>query len=397
MASTITRRSADHTLAAGEALLDAQGNPAPQAPRLLEWQPAAPGFSHGRAPSGFPEDALARAPRGLEDLGPASVLRVLGPEREPWIQGVQTLGVQAIAANGGARTLFLNARGRVLSDGTLWRREQPAGNELLLHLSPLKLESIRAHLDALLIMEDAELSVAPGYRALRLHPGGLPEVLAELRARGTARLEASASIAPPDPRSPDEVPQPPSSQTTPTSHQEPLALDLDSIQGAETPLGLELLLPDAEARALLEMIPERPEPVAAEAWRVALGVPKFGVDLDDNSTPLEAGLDSQIAFGKGCYVGQEVIAMATFRGRVPWNLVRLEVDGEPPAPGTPLDTERGGRGKVTSSARLGEGSVLLGLVHRERIEPGSRVLLADGRAATVLGLPYGSRPNAGQK
>ncbi len=408
MGSTITRRSAEHGLAAGEGLLDAEGNPARAAPRLLEWRPARPAFSHGRAPGGSPQggldggptDALALAPRGLEDLGPASVLRVRGPEREPWIQGVQTLDVQTIAADGGARTLFLNARGRVLASATLWRRQPPEGSELLLHVPPLQLEALRAHLDGLLIMEDAELSVAPGFRALRLHPGGLEPGGSVRALLDGLRAEPGVASGARDPRSPDEVPQPASSPTTPTSREEGMALapaELLELRGAETPLGLELLLPDAQARALLERIPLRPEPAAAHAWRVAMGVPASGADFDDSSTPLEAGLDAQIAFGKGCYVGQEVIAMATFRGRVPWNLVRLEVEGPPPAPGTPLDTERGGKGRVTSSAAWGERAVLLGLVHRERIEPGSRLLLADGRAATVLGLPFDSRPNAGQK
>ena len=72
--------------------------------------------------------------------------------------------------------------------------------------------------------------------------------------------------------------------------------------------------------------------------------------IDTDSTPLEAGLDGQLAFDKGCYVGQEVIAMATFRGRVPWNLVRLEVEGPAPARGAPLDSARGAKGRVTSAA-----------------------------------------------
>jgi hypothetical protein len=87
--------------------------------------------------------------------------------------------------------------------------------------------------------------------------------------------------------------------------------------------------------------------------------------------------------------------MATYRGRVQWNLVRLSVDGAPPAPGTPLEPARGGKGKVTSAVQVGPVSLLLGVVHRERIVPGSPVPLPDGRVATVLGLPFGSRPGAG--
>jgi folate-binding protein YgfZ len=354
MGSTITRRSSDPPVPIGAAqLLDAEGSAAPEAPGLLAWRPEAPVISHGRAPGATLDSAMS--PRGLADLGAAAVLRVTGSERESWIQGVQTADVLGVPALGARQTLFLNARGRALCDALLWRLPE----ELLVVVPTDRIEPLRAHLDGLLIMEDAELSIATDLHRLRLCPSGAEELIAAL---------------------------------LPAQREE-----LASIHGAPTPLGLELLLPEAQAQSLLAAIPLRPDLEALERERIALGVPKFAQDFDDSSTPLEAGLDAQIAFGKGCYVGQEVIAMATYRGRVPWNLVRLEVAGAPPAIGSALDTVRGGKGKVTSSASLGNSSALLGIVHREKIEPGSELLLADGRTATVLGLPYGSRPGAGQK
>jgi hypothetical protein len=90
--------------------------------------------------------------------------------------------------------------------------------------------------------------------------------------------------------------------------------------------------------------------------------------------------------------------MATYRGRVAWNLVRLQVEGAVPAPGARLDPSRpaqGKRGRVTSAMHAGGMSTLLGYVHKELIVPGSAVALEDGRTATVLGLPYGSLPGGG--
>ncbi|TMA29973.1 MAG: hypothetical protein E6J88_06705 [Deltaproteobacteria bacterium] len=160
-------------------------------------------------------------------------------------------------------------------------------------------------------------------------------------------------------------------------------------------LGLELLLPEAEAQSLLESLRERPRPDQIEAWRIATGVPAWGAELSEETTPIEAGLDPVLSFAKGCYVGQEVVAMATYRGRVAWNLVRLEVEGEAPRPGLRIDPDRGAKGRVTSSTQVGARSPFLGWVHKELIVPGSRVKLEDGREATVLGLPYGSLPGAG--
>ncbi len=299
--------------------------------------------SHGRAPKIMPP-----APEGLLDLGQAAALRVTGPEREAWLQGMQSADLAAVPLGGAAATTFLGGKGRLVAEGLVWRRP----DEVLVTVVPERLGVLRAHLDKLLIMEDCELALAEGLHRLRYCPGESPRS------------------------------------------------DLPALRGSAEPLGFELLLTEAEAQALLETIPQRPAEDALERFRIALGVPAWGRDLDEETTPLEAGLDRAISYSKGCYVGQEVVAMATFRGRVSWNLVRLEVLGLPPQPGARLDLLRaavagGKKGRVTSAAQVGEVALLLGYVHRELIAAGSVVSLEDGRTATVLGLPYGSLPGAG--
>ncbi len=316
---------------------DAAGRPVPQAPHLRDAvrMPYAP--SHGASPSAMPEPPL-----GLEDLGPAAAIRVVGPDREKWLQGMQSNDVSAAPFGGAIAGAFLGGKGRLVALGLLWRRR----DEVIVTTGADRLDPLRAHLDKLLIMEDCEMQQAPDLRRLRYWPGDVP---------------------------PRPAPE--------------------HIVGSMQPLGLELLLPEAEAQSLLEAMRDRPRPDLAEAWRIAIGVPNWGTELDEETTPVEAGLDPLIAFSKGCYVGQEVVAMATYRGRVAWNLVRLEVAGEAPRAGAKLG--EGGKGRVTSATQVGAAAVLLGYVHKEQIVPGSTVPLEDGRTARVLGLPYGSLPGAG--
>jgi folate-binding protein YgfZ len=66
-----------------------------------------------------------------------------------------------------------------------------------------------------------------------------------------------------------------------------------------------------------------------EVIRIERGVPRFLADMDEETIPLEAGIeDRAISFTKGCYVGQEVIVRVTHRGggRVAKKLVRWIAD-----------------------------------------------------------------------
>ncbi len=139
---------------------------------------------------------------------------------------------------------------------------------------------------------------------------------------------------------------------------------------------------------------------AAETLRIEAGRPAFGIDLDEDTIPLEAGLENRaISFTKGCYVGQEVIFRIVSRGhgRVARRLVGLTLETGPPGvePG-PVGSLRGATlwhddkevGRVTSAAfsPAVEKVIALGYVHRDLASPAIRVLVsADGDkiAATV--------------
>lgn len=127
---------------------------------------------------------------------------------------------------------------------------------------------------------------------------------------------------------------------------------------------------------------------AAEALRIEAGVPRYGADVDESVTPLEAGLLHAIDFNKGCYIGQEVIAKMQFRGKPRRYLVKLQIAGQtPPAVGTEFRVGDQVVGHVTSSAFSPgrSGPVALARVRRGFHEPGQQVALPDG-AATISDL-----------
>jgi folate-binding protein YgfZ len=103
-------------------------------------------------------------------------------------------------------------------------------------------------------------------------------------------------------------------------------------------LGLRVMLPPhlaAEAAADLgaALVPT----MAFEAHRIALGVPRGGLDFGyGDAFPHEADMDqlNGVDFAKGCFVGQEVVSRMEHRGSARTRIVPVAYDGFPPEPGT---------------------------------------------------------------
>jgi folate-binding protein YgfZ len=131
----------------------------------------------------------------------------------------------------------------------------------------------------------------------------------------------------------------------------------------------------------------------AEILRVEAGIPAFGRDMDEETIPLEAGIESRaISMTKGCYVGQEVIIRVLHRGhgRVAKKLVGLVLDGDvTPAPGATVKSEDRTVGEITSAVRSPAVArpIALAYVQRDFLAIGT-VLSVDGVQATVTALPF---------
>jgi tRNA-modifying protein YgfZ len=115
-----------------------------------------------------------------------------------------------------------------------------------------------------------------------------------------------------------------------------------------------------------------------ERLRIEAATPRFGREIDDRVLPAEAGLDERaISFSKGCYPGQEPIARQHYRGKVNRKLRVVEVDGDPPAPETPVVWGEKEVGRVTSAVA----GLALAYVRTE--VPDDATLDVDGRRARL--------------
>ena len=134
-----------------------------------------------------------------------------------------------------------------------------------------------------------------------------------------------------------------------------------------------------------------PDPVARAAYdahRIALGVPDGGRDFAfGDAFPHDANLDrlAGVDFGKGCYVGQEVVSRVHHRGTARKRIVPVSFEGRAPAAGT--DIAMGGIvvGTMGSSVE-GRGLAMVRIDRAAEAAALGAAVAADG-VPLVLALP----------
>ena len=148
-------------------------------------------------------------------------------------------------------------------------------------------------------------------------------------------------------------------------------------------LGLRCMLPphlagDAAADLGAELV----ESSAYEAHRIALGVPRGGLDfIYGDAFPHETDMDQLhgVDFDKGCFVGQEVVSRIEHRASARTRVVPVAYDGPAPAPGIAVTAGERNVGMMGSAA-AGRGLAALRLDRVEEALAGGVTLVAGGIA-----------------
>ncbi|HXG64782.1 MAG TPA: aminomethyltransferase family protein [Blastocatellia bacterium] len=133
---------------------------------------------------------------------------------------------------------------------------------------------------------------------------------------------------------------------------------------------------------------------ALDHMRIEAGIPRYGIDADESNMMLELGMADAVSYNKGCYTGQEAVAMATYRGHVSKKLSGLILAGETvPAPGDKIAKDGKEIGYITSSLQSQSlaSVIAMGYVKYGFFNPGTEVeILSQGQIlpATVTELPF---------
>ncbi|HMG37249.1 MAG TPA: aminomethyltransferase family protein [Blastocatellia bacterium] len=133
---------------------------------------------------------------------------------------------------------------------------------------------------------------------------------------------------------------------------------------------------------------------AFEVLRIEAGQLVYGADVDENNMMLETGLSEAVSFTKGCYKGQEAVAMATYRGHVSKSISGLTLESDVlPRHGDRVLSDGKPIGHVTSSTRsysLGR-TIALAYLKYGAFDVGTEVEIDSEQSrlpATVVSLPF---------
>jgi folate-binding protein YgfZ len=290
----------------------------------------------------------------VHDLGWLKRIAVRGEDRLRWLSGMVTNTVSDLAEHAGAWNLVLNAQGRIQGDLTVWRES----DGLELEIAADQYDKLLGHLERFIIMDDVELVPLNGEGA------------------GMASAQAALGVTGPQASEVLERAGLPVLATPMTSTRvEWYGFDLRVERGLRC-AGNALRAVDSVGRPgklwkfLLTAGATPAGTASLEAYRIAEGIPAYGIDIAERDLPQETSQTRALHFSKGCYLGQEIVERIRSRGKVHRHLRQLELFGTVPARGTDLTLEGDAVvGQVTSAAELklagGHRVVGLGMMRAE--------------------------------
>jgi glycine cleavage system T protein len=248
-----------------------------------------------------------RQSAGLVDLSCSGIFELKGDDRTRFLQSMVTNDIKSLNPGTGCYAAFLSPQGRTLADLRVFCLE----NSFLLTTEPSVRDKLVPTLSRYIIGDRPQLQDRSDDLALlSLQGPRAAELLNQLVSR-------------------------PAAPEVPYDHFE------TSVVGEKmricrvdrtTPGGYDLIVRREDLLQTWQSILEQGKPAGVQpvgfeglnVHRIEAGIPYYGFDLDENTLPIEAGLEkTAISFNKGCYIGQESVARIMYRGHVNRKLAGL--------------------------------------------------------------------------
>ena len=318
----------------------------------------------------------ARARAGMLNLGARGRIVVHGADRKTFLHALLTNDLAMLSAGTGCYAALLPPQGRMMADMNVFE----LGEVILIDTRREVKDVLLQRFDQMIFSEDVQLGdVSDPWGCLGLYGPQAMQIAGSIVAADltqfvpfqNARLQYGGALL--------------------------VAARCDAMGLTGVLLFAEAGAIPSLAQALRAAGATELRPEAAEALRLEAGEAAFLVDMDEDTIPPEAGIETKaVSYLKGCFPGQEVLVRLRDRGhgKVVRKLVGLMIDAEAaPAAGSLIVAREKEIGRVTSSVvspALGR-PIALGYVHRDFVDPGTAVVVVDGGSrvdATVTEVPF---------
>ena len=327
------------------------------------------------------ERRAVRRSVGVVDLSYCGAIRIGGKEGAQFLQGLVTNDVKALSNGKGMRAAFLTGKGKVIAFCRIFGLQD---GEFLIITEPQTHDRVYKYIFPMSYAGDFKVDdVTDLHRVLSLQGPKSLLVMKEVCFDPVPQLAEHEWIG-----------------TIIAGHH--VLVGRASHTGES---GFDIFAPTVSLKDIWDFVLLKGEfhsivPVgqlALDALRIEAGIPVFGQDIDEGNMMLETGMADAVSFTKGCYTGQEAVAMATYRGHVSKRLSGLKISGETvPSPGATVTKDSKEIGVVTSALKSGtlESVIALALLKYGYLDPGTNVELESQGVsipATVVELPFVKR------
>lgn len=326
------------------------------------------------------EHDVVRSRVGIIDLSSHGAITVGGSEGEKFLQGLVTNDVKVLGVGEIIDAAFLTGHGKVRALCRILRRE----DGFMIINDPQSHDKIFKYVFPFSYAGDFQVAdVSDEYRMLSLQGPASIALLKEVSFEPVPDLNVNKSF-----------------QTTIAGYHCTLT---GSNRTGET--GIDLLVQSKALKDVWEFLMLKGEfhgvrpfgQAALDSLRIEAGKLVYGIDVDETNMMLETGLKDSVSFTKGCYTGQEAVAMATYRGHVSKQIAGLRIEeGDLPRHGDKIlvdDKEVGSITSSTASKTIG-GVISLGYVKYGFNEIGKHATIVGADAtsrATIVALPFYDR------
>ena len=330
----------------------------------------------------------ARHAAAIIDLSARGRIVVTGEDRVSYLQGLLSNDIAALEPGHGCYAAYLTPQGRMLADSSV------------LNLRDALLLDVHSSITAMLVDRFRELVFmekvtvedrTTAWAAFGIHGPQSARIVSEV-VKPTTGTGLTRIVT-------DELENLPEYRHMAGQHDGIPVVAVRSDEIGE--VGFVVYTDTEGARALGEALAlagaETLDLETFDLLRLEAGRPVFPVDMNQETIPLEAGIENRaISQSKGCYVGQEVIVRILHRGqgRIARRLVGLsfEPNSATPAAGAVLTTPQESDGKpvgaITSAAHSPalERPIALGYIKRELAEVGTELVAvgAEHRSSGVV-------------